>query len=125
MGGPADEKNRPSLASGADVVEQALAEALVRASRDGAHDVVTAIVDERRARRDPSSLHRRAAQTLEEGLQSGQMKRKPAGRNVPRGTERGPVDELRMVKVEREVDRRQRHQGLRRRAQAPCMRRVR
>lgn len=34
-----------------DVVEQALAEALHRASRDGAHDVVKALVDELRARR--------------------------------------------------------------------------
>ncbi len=35
----------------ADVVEQALAEALLRASRDGAHDVVKVLVDELRARR--------------------------------------------------------------------------
>jgi hypothetical protein len=34
-----------------DVVEAALAEALVRASRDGAHDVVRVLVEELKARR--------------------------------------------------------------------------
>jgi len=34
-----------------DVVEQALSESLLRASRDGAHDTVKALVDELRARR--------------------------------------------------------------------------